>query len=133
MEKLDGRAIVPGIRLERGEFYGGKRTTVALSGIWRPSPHLVLQGNYDRNDVSLLQGDFVVHLVRARFTVPITARASVDAFIQRNGLNPQGDPELNTQIRFHLIFAATATFILCIPIKGGNALRALSLWIRRCR
>ena len=55
--------------------------------------------------MSLLQGDFVVHLVRARFTVPITARASVDAFIQRNGLNPQGDPELNSQIRFHLIFA----------------------------
>ena len=41
---FDGRSIVPGIRLERGEFYGG-------------------------------------------------------------GLNQQGDPELNTQIRFHLIFA----------------------------
>src|SRR5262245_49720969 len=104
-KSFDGRAIVPGIRLERGEFYGGNRTTFALSGIWRPSPHLVLQGNYDRNDVSLPQGDFVAHLVRARFTVPITARASIDAFIQRNGLNQQGDPELNTQIRFHLIFA----------------------------
>ena len=29
----------------------------------------------------------------------------MDAFIQRNGLNQQDDPELNTQIRFHLIFA----------------------------
>jgi len=67
-------------------LYGGKRTELALSGIWWPSPHLVLQGNYDRNDVSLPQGDFIVHLVRARFTVPIAARASIDVFIQRNGL-----------------------------------------------
>jgi Domain of unknown function (DUF5916) len=104
-KSFEGRAIVPGIRLERGEFYGGDRTTVGLSGIWRPSPHLVLQANYDRNSVSLPQGEFVAHLVRTRFTVPITARASIDAFIQRNGLNQQGDPELNTQIRFHLIFA----------------------------
>jgi hypothetical protein len=124
---FDGRSFVPGVRLERGEFYGGKRTTLALSGIWRPSPHLVLQGNYDRNDVSLPQGAFVAHLVRARVTVPVTARASIDAFIQRNGLNQQGDPELNTQVRFHLIFARDSNLYVVYtdqrrkPITGDVA------------
>jgi hypothetical protein len=44
-------------------------------------------------------------LWRARFSVPITARATADAFVQYNGLNQQGDQEINTQVRFHLIYA----------------------------
>ncbi len=106
--------------MERGEFYGGNRTTVGLSGIWRPSPHLVLQGNYDYNDVSLPQGEFRAHLVRARITVPITARASVDAFIQKNGLNQQGEQELNTQIRFHLIYARDSNLFVVFVDQRRN-------------
>ncbi len=117
---FSGRAIVPGIRLERGEFYGGNRTTVGLSGIWRPSPHLVLQGNYDYNDVSLPQGEFRAHLVRARITVPITARTSVDAFIQKNGLNQQGEQEFSTQIRFHLIYARDSNLFVVFVDQRRN-------------
>jgi hypothetical protein len=101
---FEGRAIVPAIRLERGEFYAGNRTAMGLSGTWRASPHLVLQGDYEYNDISLPQGAFAAHLWRTRFSVPITARVNADAFIQWNGLNQQGDQELNTQLRFHLIY-----------------------------
>lgn len=117
---FDGRAIVPGVKLERGEFYNGNRTTVGLSGIWRPSPHLVLQGNYDYNEVSLPQGAFNAHLVRARATVPITARMSVDTFIQWNGLNQQGDQELNTQIRFHMIYARDSNLYVVFSDQRRN-------------
>jgi hypothetical protein len=103
-QRFDGRALVPGIKFERGEFYGGNRSTATLTGIWRPSPHLVLQGDYEYNDISLPQGAFAAHLWRARFTIPITARSLVDAFVQWNGLNQQGDREINTQVRFHLIY-----------------------------
>jgi hypothetical protein len=100
-----GRAFVPGVRLERGTFYGGDRTALTLSGTWPASPHLVLRGDYEFNDISLPQGAFNTHLWRARVSVPITARAIADAFVQWNGLNQQGEQEINTQLRFHFIYA----------------------------
>ena len=102
---FEGRALVPGVQLEWGEFYGGDRTALGLSGTWRASPHLVLRGEYEYNDISLPQGAFATHLWRARFSVPITARATADAFFQWNGLTRQGDQDFNTQLRFHLIYA----------------------------
>jgi hypothetical protein len=104
-QRFAGRGFVPGVQVERGEFYGGDRTALTLSSIWSASPHLALQGNYEYNDISLPQGSFSTHLWRGRFSVPITARATADAFVQWNGLNQQGDKELNTQLRFHLIYA----------------------------
>jgi hypothetical protein len=100
-----GAAFVPAARLERGEFYGGNRNGLSLSGTWAASPHLMMRGDYEFNKVSLPQGSFDTHLWRARFSLPITARATADAFVQWNGLNQQGDQEINTQIRFHLIYA----------------------------
>ncbi len=71
-----------------------------MSGTWRPSPHLALSGDYQLDDVRLPQGAFTTHLQRVRISVPITARAVADAFIQWNELTQ----ELNTQIRLHLIY-----------------------------
>jgi hypothetical protein len=109
---FDGSSIVPGVRLERGQFYGGDRTTLGLSGIWRASPHLMLQGDYEFNDISLPQGAFNTHLWRTRVTVPITARVTADAFLQWNGLNQQGEQELNTQLRLHVIYARDSNLFL---------------------
>jgi hypothetical protein len=99
-EGFDGRAFTAGVEAQGGAFYDGDRTALALSGTWRPSPHLVLTGNYQVNDVVLPQGAFTTHLQRARITVPLTARAVADAFVQWNGLSQ----ELNTQVRLHLIY-----------------------------
>jgi hypothetical protein len=99
-----GAAFVPAARFERGEFYGGNRNGLFLSGTWAASPHLMVRGDYEFNEVSLPQGTFDTHLWRARFSMPVTARATADAFVQWNGLNQQGDQELNTQVRFHLIY-----------------------------
>jgi hypothetical protein len=52
--------------------------------------------------------------------VPITARASVDAFIQHNGLNQQGDSELNTQIRLHLMYSRDSYLFLVFSDPRRN-------------
>jgi hypothetical protein len=44
----------------------------------------------------------------------------VDAFIQRNSLNPQGDPELNTQVRFHLIYARDSNLFIVFSDQRRN-------------
>ena len=117
---FDGRALVPGVELERGEFYGGKRTALGLSGIWRASPHLELQGDYEFNDISLPEGAFAAHLWRARFKVPFTARATAEAFFQWNDLTQQGDKELSTQIRFHLIYGLDSNLFVVFSDQHRN-------------
>ncbi|MCH8267982.1 MAG: hypothetical protein IH846_10720, partial [Acidobacteria bacterium] len=117
---FEGRALVPGIQLEWGEFYGGDRTALGLSGTWRASTHLVLRGNYEYNDITLPQGAFATHLWQARFSVPITARATADAFFQWNGLTQQGDKEINTQLRFHLIYARDSNLFVVFTDQRRN-------------
>lgn len=99
-EGFEGRAFRAEVEAQGGGFYGGERASFNVSGTWRPSPHLALSGDYQLNDVRLPQGAFTTHLQRVRVSVPITARAVADAFIQWNGLTQ----ELNTQVRLHLIY-----------------------------
>ena len=107
-EGFQGRGFRADVQVRGGEFYGGDRTSLNVSGTWRPSPHLVLSGDYQVNDVELPQGAFVTHLQRARISVPITARAVADAFVQWNGLTQ----ELNTQVRLHLIYGRDSNFYI---------------------
>lgn len=46
-----------------GDFYNGKRTNVAGNFSWKPSPHFIMNLDYDWNDVELPQGNFVARLV----------------------------------------------------------------------
>jgi hypothetical protein len=117
---FDGRALVPGVEFERGEFYGGNRTALGLSGVWRASPHFELQGDYEFNDISLPEGAFAAHLWRARFKVPFTARATAEAFFQWNDLTQQGDKELSTQLRFHLIYGLDSNLFVVFSDQHRN-------------
>ncbi|HUQ53977.1 MAG TPA: carbohydrate binding family 9 domain-containing protein [Gammaproteobacteria bacterium] len=46
-----------------GDFYNGERTNVSGQFSWKPSRHFILNLDYDWNDVTLPQGDFVTRLV----------------------------------------------------------------------
>lgn len=105
-EGFEGRSFTANAEISGGDFYGGQRFGLTSSGTWRPSPHLVLTGDYQLNDVELPQGSFTTHLWRGRVSVPITARAVADGFIQWNGLTQ----ELNTQIRLHIIYRRDSNF-----------------------
>ncbi len=97
---FDGRAIVPNLEFEKGEFFSGTLQRLELGGVWRASPHFLLEGEYELNDISLKEGDFKTHLWLGRVSVPITARMTVDSFLQWNSL----DDTFNTQLRFHLLY-----------------------------
>jgi hypothetical protein len=99
-EGFEGRTFRVDVEAQGGGFYGGERSLLNVAGTWRPSPHLALSGDYQLNDVQLSQGAFTTHLQRVRVSVPITARAVADGFVQWNGLTQ----ELNTQVRLHLIY-----------------------------
>ena len=103
---FQGRAFMASVEVRGGGFYNGDRSSLNMSGSWRPSPHLALSGDYQINDVRLPQGAFTTHLQRVRVSVPITARAVADAFVQWNGLTQ----ELNTQVRLHLVYGRDSNF-----------------------
>lgn len=123
-----GRAWIASAQLGGGEYYGGDRTGFVLSGTWRASSHLVLQGDYELNNISLPQlpnGKFKTHLWRGRFSVPFTAKVRTDAFVQWNSLNQDGDQELNTQVRFRLIYTRDSNLFVVSTdqwLKQSNGL-----------
>jgi hypothetical protein len=60
-----GRRMLSGsANVERSEFWGGNRDTIDLSGTIRSRGGVALTANYQRNDVTLPQGEFDTNLVR---------------------------------------------------------------------
>ena len=111
-QSYDGRPWVANVSLNGGDLYDGTRTGLSLSGTLRPSRRLLLDGDYAINRISLPQGDFSTHLWRARIRVPFTARAQTDVFLQWSNLNQDGERELNTQVRFRLIYGRDSNLFL---------------------
>ena len=111
-----GRVFQASLGLEGGTFFGGRRTTVTSSGIWLASPHLVLTGDYERNDIVLDEGAFTSHLWRTRVSVPFSARVTADAFLQWDSLTK----ELNTQLRFHLIYGRDSNLFVVFTDHREN-------------
>ena len=81
-----------------GDFYNGRRKT--LTGVLnlRPDYHVIVNLNYDRNQVTLPNGSFTTNLVGTRFTYAFTPRAFLNAFIQYNADTHQ----VSSNIRFDL-------------------------------
>ena len=107
-QTFEGRAAEATAQLEGGDFFGGERTALTLSGTWRASPHLWMSGDYEFNDISLPQDTFDTHLWRARVSVPLNARTTVDAFLQWSSLTRKFD----TQLRFRLIYGRDSNLFL---------------------
>ncbi|ALO45776.1 carbohydrate binding family 9 domain-containing protein [Pseudohongiella spirulinae] len=60
-----GRRMLSGsVNFERSEFWGGDRDRLDVSGTIRPRVGISVSANYQRNEVSLPQGEFDTNLVR---------------------------------------------------------------------
>lgn len=60
-----GRRMLSGsVNFERSEFWGGDRDRLDVSGTIRPRVGISVSANYQRNEVSLPQGDFDTNLMR---------------------------------------------------------------------
>jgi hypothetical protein len=120
-----GRSWIADVRVQGGEFYNGDRQGLILSGTWRAHPHLVMQGDYEVQDISLPDGAFHTHLVRGRFGVPFTANMRTDVFLQWNNLTADGGREFSTQVRFRLTYGRDSNLFLVYSDQDQDLLTGL--------
>ena len=91
------RKMSGGASVERGTFYEGHRTTVAVSsGRVELTPQFSLQPTLSVNRVSLPQGSFTSNLVGSRVTFTMTPLMFVSALLQYNS----GGNSLASNVRF---------------------------------
>lgn len=94
----DGRPLSAGFSVTRSGFHGGERWDFAPSLGWRPSRYLVLTMNYTRNDVSLPDGAFVVHLVGVKTDIQFSPKLSWNTFFQFD--SDSNSIGINTRLRW---------------------------------
>ena len=90
------RVMSGGFTVERGEFFGGDKTSVGyFRGRIGLSPQLALEPSLSFNWVNLPEGNFTAELVSTRTIYTITPRMFVSALLQFNS----GSDSLGTNIR----------------------------------
>jgi len=93
------RAFAPGIQVNFGDFYNGKRKRVNYSMEWRPDEHLFLSMGYDYQDINLPVGDFKVKLVSANVNYAFNSKWSWINLVQyENRSNSVG---INSRLRWN--------------------------------
>jgi len=91
------RLISGGISVDRGDFFGGERTSLGYSsGRVALSSNLSVEPSMSFNWISLPQGELLMQLVAVRSTYTLTPRMFSAALVQFNSSNNA----LSTNIRF---------------------------------
>lgn len=84
--------------LETGTFYDGTRHDLVLETSWRPNALFNASVEYERNEVDLSDGDFDVHVGRARVDLAFTPRVLWSNFVQFD--NQSDTAGLNSRLRW---------------------------------
>ncbi len=79
-----GLPISLSLQTNFGGFFSGHRKTISPTVNFRAGQQLTGQVSYQRNDVDLPQGDFVINLVRTRLSYSFTPRIFVQSLVQYN-------------------------------------------------
>ncbi len=82
VESSDGRPVSAGMIVSVGGFWGGDSLNLEPSLSWRPSRFLLLTAVYNHRDVSLPDGDFVVHIASMKVDIQFNPRVSWNTFVQ---------------------------------------------------
>ncbi len=83
----------------KGEFWNGKKHSIAFGARVRPNARLNAEVSFARDDVNLATGAFIATVSRLRVGYAFSTRAFVDAFVQYNS----EDRRVSTNVRFNLI------------------------------
>jgi hypothetical protein len=122
----DGRPIGAGVIVSWGDFWGGERVDLQPSIAWRPSRYLVLTIAYERSDISLPEGDFVVHLASLKADVQFSPKLSWNTFVQFD--SDSDSIGINTLLRW--IIAPGREFFAILnqglSIEHGNLRRGVT-------
>jgi hypothetical protein len=79
-----GAAVSYNLQSFIGGFFSGNRVTLNNTVRLRPSDTFITELIYQRNDVTLPQGDFVTNLIRTRISYSFNPRVFVQSLVQYN-------------------------------------------------
>jgi len=81
------RMLSGGVDFEHSEFWGGQRDSVELTGTIRPRIGVSLSANYQRNEVTLPQGDFDTNLLRLTWAWNLSPWTAITGNVQYDDLS----------------------------------------------
>jgi hypothetical protein len=70
------------VELRQGDFYSGERTRINTQIAWRPNRHFRTVVEYEYNDVTLPEGDFIARLARLTLEAAFSSKLSWVNLIQ---------------------------------------------------
>ncbi len=83
-----GRRMVSGeLEIGRSDFWGGQRDSLELTGTIRPRIGVSLSANYQRNEVTLPQGDFDTNLLRLTWAWNLSPWTAITGNVQYDDLS----------------------------------------------
>ncbi len=103
-----GRVLSGFVRVERGGFFDGTRTSLSGGLVWRPDHHLSVDLSANHNDVSLPAGDFTADVFGGRVDYGFSTRVFASAFVQYNA----AEDEFVTNVRFNYLYSPLSDVFL---------------------
>lgn len=82
LETSDKRPVGGRVQFSTGGFFDGTRDELGLGLDLRASRHALLGANFERNDVRLPDGDFIVHVASLELTLVANPDLSWTSFVQ---------------------------------------------------
>ena len=93
------RLVSSNVRITRGGFYSGTKTSYSLGASLKLGPRFTAQASWALNDVDLAEGAFTTHLLTTRASYSFSPSMFVNALIQYNSITD----ELSSNVRFNII------------------------------
>jgi hypothetical protein len=94
-----GRRFFQRVTFQPNEFYGGTRRSLSYGVGARATSRLSAELNYNRNDVKMPWGNFLVNLTSLRVDYTFSPRMTIRSLTQYN----TSTNEISNNIRFNLI------------------------------
>ena len=103
-----GRALSGFVRVERGGFFAGTRTSLSAGLMWRPNYHLSVDLSANHNNISLPDGDFTADVFGGRIDYGFSTKVFASAFVQYNAAQDQ----FVTNVRFNYLYSPLSDIFL---------------------
>ena len=87
VETSTHRVVSGELRHNFGTFFGGRRTDWSVELTARPGPWGTFDVEYERNDIDLPGGDFIVRVTRFRSNLMFTPELALSSFVQYDNVS----------------------------------------------
>jgi hypothetical protein len=108
LESTGSRELSGKVNYRVGDFYSGERWRATGKVLWKANPHFWFTGNYEYNDVTLPQGEFIVRLASVRTDIMFNAQWSWTTLAQYDNVSDS----ISAHSRLHWVPKAGQDFYL---------------------